>query len=295
MDLELKLKQHPDGTNVYHDKLTNDPIAIAKMEGSGRTKAFHLKWHPDFVSMYPEANHIVNMNFGVSDTAKDAGYNVERMYNTVVNVGRKDVLPVTHVGKVTKIPNGSSHEQTFDQFAVHSADGEHVANMFVNHNHTHHINTKHYPISNKTSHIEFVGNAPTSTEWDTATKKSPGNDPIKKIEAIKYWLDNRGKEPAFIGQYQHDNLKVFKHKLTPEVASEKYMAHLKSLPQYKEHNFVRIHPSVFYAMKHHGQNNYTSGLHEIVDTSQPGIVHHTKIVTYNPDHYKSSPLKEVIE
>lgn len=302
MTIELKEKKVNDDVSVYHDALTNDPIAISSR--FGHDGKFHsISWHPAFRQMYPETNDLVNMNVGNNIKSDQVKNRIIQKYEKILDKPSRDPLKVVAAGRAerpTHDPVNPEKTAEFDEFHLHDDDGKHVATIAVAKNLTPYIGVdpdvfKHYSADHQgeRTQLTFVGEHPSAEKFELSRKKHPGHDPIALMRQVRHWLDNRDKEPNFVGSHSSPNLKVYKTRLSPEEASQKYMQHLQKQQSYVQHSFSRVAPTVFYAMRPTGISG--QGKHEVIDTSRPGFVHHMHIDTFDKDHYHTKPLNEVID
>ena len=304
--MELKGKKVDDKTTIYHDALTNDPVAVVKATDKlyGRGKTFHISWHPDFKKLYPAANDLRHMNFDSADKADVAVGRIENQYTHVANDRHRDPLRAEFVGYVLKHrPTNDSPEQriNYAQYNLHHKDG-HIATMFVAKDKIHKIGLGHdnFKPGYRQSqgdivHLEFTGEKPTKEQLEVSSKKHPGIDPANLLHVVNHWYENRTREPNFVGMYHHDNMKMFKTKLTPEDASAKYMEHMQSKPEFASHKFVRHSPTLFTATKKPMNESSYGNDHHIIDTSNQGTLMHSYHKYHHADHYSSKKLQEVIE
>lgn len=300
MTIELKEKKIDDTMSVYHDALTNDPVAISKKQLNA--KLHTISWHPVFRQMYPESSDLVNMNVGMNIKHDKVKSHIITKYEKMLDNPKRDPLKTVYAGRAERLthnPVNPDKTAEFDEFHVHDND-KHVATISVARHLTpmigvdpdvfrHHVSD----YQNEKTQLTFVGEHPSKEKFELSQKKHPGHDPISLMYQVKHWLDNKDREPSFVGSHSSPNLKIFKTRLQPEEASSKYMEHLQKHPKYAQHTFSRVAPTVFYAMQSHGISG--EGTHEVIDTSQPGIVHHSHIRTFTKDHYNSKPLNEIIE
>jgi hypothetical protein len=114
------------------------------------------------------------------------------------------------------------------------------------------------------------------------------------LHQVNHWVDNKDKEPKFVGHVSYDGFKSFKTPLSPEKASDAYMTHMQGHDDYNFHQFTRLTPTVFQAVRQR-ENNYDDGTHELIDASEPGKLKHYTMQTQSDTHYKTKPNTEVIE
>ena len=72
------------------------------------------------------------------------------------------------------------------------------------------------------------------------------------------------------------------------------MAHMQGHDDYNFHQFTRLTPTVFQAVRQR-DHNYANGSHELIDASEPGKLKHYTMKTQSDTHYKTKPNTEVIE
>lgn len=304
--MEIKAKKIDDNHILYHDALTNDPVAVARVVKNtyGKGNLYSLSLHPSFRQMYPESNDLVNTNIKHGESAEEAKTLVLNKYHSILNNARRDPMHVTYGGKSTQEveADGGKHNVTYDQYHLHDTDGKHVVTMNVEQSLSKHIGSANADTFNaysqKVQHLKtnlvFHGEQPTPEKFAISKKKHPGNDPISMMHQVRHWLDTKDKEPNFVGHYMHDNVKVYRTTLSPEEASNKYMEHLQSKPEYKEHKFTRIAPTLFTAVKQ-ASSEYNRGKHETIDTSSPNRVRHISVDLHHLKSYNTKPLHDVIE
>jgi hypothetical protein len=306
--MDFKIKKIDDTTSVYHDSLTNDPIAVCKTVNnkykSGKT--YHIAWHPDARKLYSLTNDLTHTNFSTTESSAAVGTLIERKYHEVQNSTTKDPLHAVFAGKITK-PNqtkDASDDIEFHEFHLHDADNKHVASMYVNSKLASDIgvnpesfNTSYNNDKYRLAHLVFHGEQPTAEKFSQSTKKHPGNDPIAMMHQVRHWLDTKDKEPSFVGHYKQTGLHVYKTKLTPENATIAYVNHLKSDSAYDTHKFEHVSPTVTIAKKKSSNSSMysTHGMYEIIDSSTPGQLHHIKHEIHPVDSYKTEPLNKIIE
>ena len=130
---------------------------------------------------------------------------------------------------------------------------------------------------------------------EAAAKKHPSTNLESTMNRVRYLLDNRQKEPRFIGTTKSSwaEHNVFKTNLNPEEASKAYEEHMKNTPAYREHTFTRHSPVAFMAHKPASHAYDASNMHHVI--AMPGEVHHMSSRTAHPDYGNSKKNTQVIE
>lgn len=301
--IEIKAKKLDTGY-AFHDALTNDPIAIATdiSRARDKTKRYSMAWHPDAIAMHPETQHLVNMNFGNVNGLQEAKDMASNKYSAVLDGTKRDPIQTTYAGISSKTDK-IGETMHYDDFHIHH-EGKHIATLHVNKNKTFSIgtNSSSYQFDGRQHNfnpkyhafVEFHGDVPTPDKFKVSQLKHPGVDPITLLHQVKHWVDNKDKEPKFVGHYSMDNLKAFKTTLSPEQASSAYMQHLQDSGLYDNHKFTKLTPTVFQAT-YTPESQHSYGKHELIDSSEQGILKHYSIETGGEHHYKSTKNTEVIE
>lgn len=301
--MEIKAKKIDANTTLYHDALTNDPIAIgtARNISYSKKKEYHISWHPDARAMHPAISDLTNTNIKTGDSAESSKIIVENAYNNILTNRKRDPLKVVHAGTSTKKIADKDEDVEFDDFHLHTDDGKHIATLHVNKRLTPYIGVddnkfvNSYAKPGELAHLTFHGDKPTPAKFAISQKKHPGmNNPIAMMHQVKHWIDTKDVQPSFIGYAQHKGFKSYKTTLSPEEASTKYFDHLHNQASLVKHKFNRVSPTMFTAI-HEPDSEYVAGSHEIVDTSTPGMVKHYSVEIYHPKNYNTKSLQEVIE
>lgn len=305
--IEIKSKKIDNGY-LFHDALTNDPIAIVKDISSRwhKSKLYSIAWHPDARLMHPETHHLSNMNIGSVSGLIEAKDKVANRYSDMLNGVTKDPIETKYAGTSTKEFTGShnqNHVLKYDDYHIHH-DGVHIATLHIQHTKTSSIGTdqQKYEFDDKQhqfdpkfhAYVEFHGETPSPEKLRISQLKHPGADPIALLHQVKHWVENKDKEPKFVGHVSYDGFKSFKTPLSPEKASDEYWNHMQSNDNYKFHQFTRLTPTVFQAVRHR-ENNYDAGSHELIDASEQGKLKHYTIKTQSDTHYTTKPNTQVIE
>lgn len=305
--IEIKAKKLDNGY-LFHDALTNDPIAFA-IDRSNRwhkTKQYSLSWHPDARLMHPETHHLSNMNIGTVSGLIEAKDKVANRYSDMLDGVTKDPIETKHAGTSTKEFTDSYNQKTelkYDDYHIHH-DGKHIATLHINSSKTPSIGTDrqkyefmegiHDTDPRFHAYVEFHGESPSPERLRISQLKHPGINPIALLHQVKHWVDNKDKEPKFVGHVSYPGFKSFKTPLSPEKASDEYMKHMQGHADYNFHTFTRLTPTVFQALRER-ENNYDNGSHELIDASESGKLKHYSVNTQSDNHYKTAPNTQVIE
>lgn len=299
--MEIKAKKIDANTTLYQDSLTNDPIAVSSAipDRHSSKKEYAISWHPDARAMHPPIADLVNTNLKRGNSAENAKTIVEFAYNNILTNRKRDPLKVVHAGTSTK--RMGEKEVSFDDFHLHTDDGKHVATLHVNKTLTPHIGVNDdkfvnsYAAPGELAHLTFHDDTPALSKFAISQKKHPGlNNPIAMMHQVKHWLDTKDVQPSFVGYAKHPGFKSYKTALSPEEASSKYFDHLHNQASLIKHKFNRVTPTMFTATKY-PESEYASGSHEMIDTSEPGIVKHYSVKTHHIKSHETSSLQEVIE
>lgn len=306
--IEIKAKQVSDGNYVFHDALTNDPIAVGVAttpRWGDKKKQFQLSWHPDARLIHPLTQHLVNMNFDTMSGLEDAKSHVANKYTKILEGTDKDPMETKYVGATTHNYTdryGEEQSITHDNFHIFH-DGKHIATLNVKQNKTKDIGLKDRRFDNYVGHdgkvtgdatITFHGEEPTPEKARISQLKYPGSDPIALLHQVKHWIDTKHIVPNFIGHTTYPGFESFKTHLSPEKASEEYMKYMQNSGLHDKHTFTRLTPTVFHAT-YIPQEPYNVGSHDTIDTSQPGMVKHFSVGTVSETHHSSEPNNRVID
>jgi hypothetical protein len=302
---ELKPKKIDENTVAYHDKLTNDPIAIVRRikPTYGTKYTYAAEWHPVMKELYPEETaSFKHMNIPDADSASTIQNYITGSYRELLDQQKPDTVKTKYAGDMTKTWDdpetvqytGSPVTRHYSQYHVIDNDNNHLATINVDNKMTHYIGVaakdKTFR-SNRDAHIEFIGQQPNDSQHTVLNTKNPGLDPVSLLNRVKHWQTVKSQEPKFIGMHQysdaHSHHAVYSTKLSPEEATTEYVKHLKSIDLYKNHSFEHISPAMVIA-RHSGKT-------EFIDGAVNGKISHTKINAYPQDSYNLRPLNRVIE
>ena len=106
MSDNLKPKKIDENTVAYHDKLTNDPVAIVKRikPRYGNKSTYVASWHPVMKELYPdETSTFKHMNIGEADSASTILNSISGSYERLLDPKHaKDLLKVKYAGDMSK-------------------------------------------------------------------------------------------------------------------------------------------------------------------------------------------------
>lgn len=311
MSIELRIKKIDDKNSVISDALTTDPVAVVKQVPSmfyGKKK-FVAHWHPAIKHMYPEeTSSFSHMNLSDADSATQMMSRVNGSYERLMS-GKKDPMKTSFVGTVQRQYNNYDAPVEFNHYHVHDDKGEAVASLYVNKELMPYVGDDdtafrppQYPEDPNYRHafVEYHGTQPTEQQHEILTKKNIGYDPITLLRQVKHWHELKDKEPKFVGSHSSSSGNgahyVYTTKLKPEAAADEYMKHLKGLNGYQNHTFTKVTPTMFIAKKAAPEDRYSSGgSHEVIDTSDEGIVNHMITKIYHKNSSDTKRLNAVIE
>ncbi len=312
MSDNLKPKKIDDNNVAYHDKLTNDPVAIVtRIKPRYGTKSDYIaKWHPVMKELYPdETSSFSHMNIGTADSATTIQNFISGAYSRLLspNAVKADPMKVRNAGEMSKTwddketvnYSGSPVTRHYTQFHVLDNDENHVATINVDKNYVKNIGTNKDEVfsSKRDAHIEFLGQQPNESQMKILQTKNPGMHPMALLSQVHHWQTLKSVEPRFIGLHHysdsHSHHAVYSTKLSPEEATTEYVKHLQSSNTYSRHSFQRISPTLVMA-KHNPTGGFI-GKTEFIDGSIEGKISHTKINNYPEDSYNNKKLNNVIE
>lgn len=309
---ELKPKKIDENTVAYHDKLTNDPIAIVRRikPTYGTKYTYAAEWHPVMKELYPEETaSFKHMNIPDADSASTIQNYITGSYRELLDQQKPDTVKTKYAGDMTKTWDdpetvqytGSPVTRHYSQYHVIDNDNNHLATINVDKQLVGHIGVvakaKEFRTP-KDAHIDYIGQQPNDSQKAILNTKNPGLDPITLLKQVKHWQTVKGQEPRFIGVHQysdsHSHHAIYSTKLQPEQATSEYVKHLQSKDQYKNHTFEHISPTMVIARMQNNTSGY-GGKTEFIDGGVNGKISHTKINNYPPDSYNNRPLNSVIE
>lgn len=294
MEYELTSQKIDDNTNLVKNKHTNEPVAIlTKVKNSYPRNKVSAEWHPDFKLLHPEAHeNLISRNFTKHfDSASDAVFqldNKSRPYITGSNIP-KDPVKTEYQGTV---PAKTSHgeDTTAHKWHIHDDDGKVIGSITSSQgpDKIHSESPVKIGITSST-----MASIPDSVK-EAAGKKYPSDSLAHGMARFRYMLDNKGKEPRFIGtQASKDSrVNVFKTKLNPEDASKAYEDHLRTIHK-DGYTFTRHSPISFSVSKPADGVYSDSHQHHVI--AMPGEIHHVYSRMSHPDYGGATKNSQIIE
>lgn len=290
MDYELTSQKLDQNNHLIKNKVTNEPVAfIEKNTSYGGRGSIKATWHPTFKLLHPEVHdNIITRNFerkydSVNDAVSNIGYR-SKPYVFGRDVD-KDPVKTKYQG-ITERNGEDAHT-----WSMHDDDGEHIGN----------VTSKQGPDTiHKDTPVRIVwkkeyldkNTVPESVK-EAAAKKHAGEQLSTSLKRVRYILDNKSKEPRFIGTQSSERAgaKLFKTKLNPEDASAAYEEHLRKNLE-PSYTFTRHSPTSFSAIEPAVSRYRNASQHHVI--SMPGELHH---ITASIAHPESSGNKnaEIVE
>lgn len=295
LEFELNVEKQTDGSHLLKNKHTNEPVAyLRKPKYAYKSTSVEAEWHPDFKLLHPESNdNLIHRNFPKAfDSAAAAKAQIEGSAEVFVR-GKHESDPVKseYVGHV---PGKDSYGEDVNVHKWHLFDDDkQKIGSFVS---THGPDTIHRdsPI-NVTWDKGYVesSNIPDSVR-EAALKKHAGTDLKSALQRVRYVLDNKGKEPRFIGTQAADSTEsnIFKTKLEPEAASKAYEEHLRSKFG-SDYTFTRHSPVSFMAHKPATSKYDSNRTHQVI--AMPGQIHHMNYTTAHHEYEHGKKNTQIIE
>ena len=225
LDYETQAQKREDGSYLIKHKETGEPIAIVN---KGYGKKVTGEWHPDFKLTHPEINDNIlhsNMNSGQSESAYNRN-SFDSLDSAKHRIGflakqfktgeyKKDPVKVQYRGEEKEV------DKTKHLYDMLDDEGQKFGTL----------KTEHSPKDvhagsrvDATWDDEYRKNTNISdTTKEAAQKKHGGSDLESVLYRARYLLDNKDKEPRFIGTQQSDRAmtNVYKNKMKPYLTFKK--------------------------------------------------------------------------
>ena len=298
MDYELTSKKLDDGTTLVKNKHTNQPVAFLSKYKHGSANAVKAEWHPDFKLMHPETHeNLVTRNFpkhfdsasaAVSSLTSDS-----RPYVEGQGV-HTDPLKTKYIG-ATEGVNDYGEKTVTHNWHLHDQEGNRVGTLSSRYG----PEVIHRQTPVRIGLKKDVNDSIPDSVKESASKRFPGDDVASSLHRVRYMIDNKNKEPRFIGTQaaKDSSYKVFKTKLSPEDASKAYEEHMRSThaasPSTTPYTYTRHSPISFTAMRA-ADSKYGSGtIHHVI--SMPGELHHTTAHMAHRDYEHAPKNAEIVE
>jgi hypothetical protein len=294
MEYELTSQKLDNNTHLVKNKHTNEPVAILKRTGGYKRNEVKSEWHPDYKLLHPEVHeNLLTRNFHKPhDSVSDAVSNITYISqdHAFGKNSRIDPIKTRYAGDFdTKTPYGQDTKG--HKWHVLDDDGKHVASITSFHgpNQIH----RESPVS--VGWVKSFNDSVPDSVKEAANSKHGGQTLYATMNRIRYMMDNKGKEPRFVGTHVDpaSKTKMFKTNLPPEEASKAYEEHLaKRLGN--GYTFTRHGPTLFTAEKPaQGRYDRTYQHHVI---AMPGQLHHIESSLHHPDYdTTTNKNKEVVE
>jgi len=295
MDYGLTAQKQKDGSHLVKNKLTNEPVAIlTKPKYAYKANAVQAEWHPDFKLLHPEVSeNLLHRNFDRTyDSASQAVDAITGKSEKFARGEGVDQDPIkTHYIGTEEQDDGYGGKRVAHKW--HMFDGEDRIGTMTSFDDPNKI---HRGSAVKMAwNKEYLEKNPISDAVkESATKKHGKTDLESSMHRLRYMIDNREKEPRFIGTIKSKSaeMNVFKTKMNPEDASKAYEEHLKSTFD-SRYTFARHSPTVFSVHKQAVSKYDNSTTHHII--SVPGEIHHMTATTSHPDYEYAEKNKQIVE
>ena len=295
MDYGLTTQKQKDGSHLVKNKLTNEPVAIlTKPKYAYKANAVQAEWHPDFKLLHPEVSeNLLHRNF--DRTYDSASQAVDAITGKSTKFARgegvdKDPIKTHYIGTEEQ-DDGYGGKRVAHKW--HMFDGEDRIGTMTSFDDPNKI---HRGSDVKMAwNKEYLEKNPISDAVkESAAKKHGKTDLETSMHRLRYMIDNRVKEPRFIGTIKSKSaeMNVFKTKMNPEGASKAYEEHLKSTFD-SRYTFARHSPTVFSVHKQAVSKYDISTTHHII--SVPGEIHHMTATTSHPDYEYAEKNKQIVE
>lgn len=294
MEYDLRSHKLDNNTHLVKNKHTNEPVAILKTRGGYNRNEVNAEWHPDYKLLHPETHeNLLTRNFAKpfdSVTAAVSSLIYASQKYAIGDEPTRDPVKTAYAGEFDS-KNQYDEAKVAHKWHVHDDEGKHIASITSFHG----PNQIHKDSQVKVGWVKSFADAVPESVKEASGKKYNGNDLNHAMGRIRYQIDNKGKEPRFIGSdtSTSSNSKTFKTKLSPEDASNAYEEHLKSKLG-SNTTFTRHSPIVFSAHKPAASLYGSAEQHHVI--SMPGELHHVHSSFSHPD-YNSSTSKnsQIIE
>ena len=301
MDFETSTEKTEDGHTLLRNKHTNEPIAVIKNAGMYKRNQVVAAWHPDFKLVHPEvAENLLHRNIGNKpmDNLATAKSQIGHMAENIVK-GNIDHDPVktTYTGsEEIDSPYGRQKQHKYD---IHDDDGNHIGHL-VSRDGPNDIHPSNSTVEARLNKNYLDHHNISQSIIDAANKKHSSDNLVSSMKRVRYILDNKNKEPRFVGSETASAPKteIYKHKMDPSAASSAYEEALKKNAEKGNENsadkikpiITRHSPTAFTMHVPPSDSKYSKGQTHTV-MSLPGEIHHTYYETAHPDyeHKKTNP------
>lgn len=292
MEYDLVSQKLDQNNHLVKNKVTNEPVAFLEKRASryGGKGTVHATWHPDYKLLHPEIHdNLITRNFekpyeSVTDAVSGITYKT-RPHAYGRNVP-KDPIKTKYIGVAER------GGETAHNWSMHDDNGEHIGNLTSAHGPEEIHRESPVKVTWKKEYLD-KNTIPDSVK-EAAAKKHTGDKLESTLSRVRYMLDNKNKEPRFIGTQTSDKseIKMFKTKLAPEDASAAYEEHLQKKLG-RSYKFTRHSPTSFSAVKPADSIYSNTSHHHII--SLPGELHHITSHTSHPEYYSAKKNAEIVE
>lgn len=294
MEYELTSQKLDNNTHLVKNKHTNEPVAILKKSGGYKRNEVTSEWHPDYKLLHPEVHeNLLTRNFHKPHESVSAAVsNITYISHDHAfgNSSRIDPVKTAYAGEYdSKTPQGQ--DKKAHKWHVLDDQGRHIASMSSFHgpNQIH----RESPVS--VNWVKSYHDSVPDSVKEAANAKHTGQHLHAAMHRIRYIIDNKGKEPRFVGTSMDSasKTKMFKTALPPEEASKAFEEHLtKKLGS--GYKFTRHTPTVFTAEKPADSRYGRTYHHHVI--AIPGALHHIESSYSHPDYDPTANKnKEVVE
>lgn len=300
MDFDTKTEKQADGTTVVSHKLTGMPIAIVRPDGY-KKNGVKVEWHPDFKLLHPEIDsNLLTRNYSSLSSKYDRNSHdslssaVSSSGNKAKNIingnYEKDPVKTEYEGES---PNVTPGEENYKhKYRLFDDEGERIGS--IRSVHAPHEIHPDSPARLKLLKGYVEENGISKDTLESSQKKHPGSSLQNVMNRARYVLDNKHKEPRFIGTTKAKEAESnnYKTKLEPEEASKAYEDVLRKKLGDK-FEFTRHSPTAFMAHKPADSIYGSSETHHVI--SLPGELQHIKSHTDHPNYEYATKNTNVVE
>lgn len=304
MDFETSTEKTADGHTLVKNKHTNEPIAILKNAGSYKKNAVTAEWHPDFKLIHPEVEENL-LHRNISPRQSKTLENMAAAKSHITSIA-DDIAG----GRIKSDPVKSTYAGPEDvesrygmikhhNYNIQDDEGNHVGRFIA----THGPNeiTAHGTDAQAGLDKKYLEHHNISQGiLDAAKQKHPGDNLLSAMHRVRYILDNKNKEPRFIGSETAKvaRTEIYKHKMDPAAASSAYEDALKKNSEKSAEQvkpiITRHSPTAFTMHVPITDSKYSTGQTHTV-MSLPGEIHHSYYETSHPDYSGKKANNNVIE
>jgi hypothetical protein len=296
MQLELASEKMDNDIHLVKNKMTNEPIATITKDG----RSHQVAWHPDFKMIHPlVSDNILHRNFQSSShrgtdlflSRQDALDSIKNVSTAIIK-NQLDPDPVKvkyHGSEVEKSQYGNDIEM--HHYKLHDDDGNEIGTLKSRDGPDH---IRRGSDASANFNADYLAKNPVSSDTkEAARKKFPSTSVQDILYRTRHILDNRAKEPRFIGnQNARAKHEIYKTKMEPEAASTAYEEHLKKTLS-PSHEFTR-QSATHFTMTNKGQTpTDDTTVHNVM--SMPGELHHITSTIAGPDVKIKSENTNIIE